>query len=76
MVTGHRSRCLCVLLCVRISSQHALHLKALKGKMGVGGKGQGWGKEGGVEGESRTLTTHAGKAAGANQSCVPLLHWL
>lgn len=38
MVTDHRSRCLCVLFRVRISSQHVLGLKALKEKTGVGGK--------------------------------------
>lgn len=38
MVPDHRSRCLCVLFRVRISSQHLLGLKTLKEKMGVGGK--------------------------------------
>jgi hypothetical protein len=34
----------------RFSSQHALSLMALKGRLKEGGKGQGYGREGGKKG--------------------------
>lgn len=65
---------------VRISSQHMLGLKALKGNMGVGGKEgrdrDGGRRKGGTEGEGRHLLPMLARQQVLIRSCVTQLNWL
>lgn len=76
MLTSHRAGCPNMCVHVRISSQHAFSLMALKGRLKERSKGQACGKEGGMmggrvgerrEGERADTDQHADKPVVVNQ---------